>query len=324
MDEQQEIEWENQLAENIQKLAENDTISAISIEGTTVCKKVDLLLINTSGWKCASTGWMRFMDPITKTVVQRVKMLVMRSNYSAVALPNGDVAVFGGRDDTIGNIWLSSCEVFNATTELCSHIGDMSESRCEPAAILLPNGLVFISGGHGHYRKPRRHWYESSQTTSCEFYSPYSNTFFPSKAVLGVPRHAHTASLLANGKVLLCGGIDMLETLNTTEIYDPSTDSFSAGPQMIKIRCDGTATTLADGRILVTGGESGYSSRSTEIYDPETNSFTLGPDMFAQRHEHYAVLLPDGRVLIAEGDIEPTKKLTEIYDPKTNSFTCFF
>ena len=57
--------------------------------------------------------------------------------------------------------------------------------------------------------------------------------------------------MLNDGRVLVTGGTGAKAS---TEIYDPSTNSWSSGVDMIEWRYRHVATTLDDGRILVTGG----------------------------------------------------------------------
>jgi hypothetical protein len=52
------------------------------------------------------------------------------------------------------------------------------------------------------------------------------------------PRYQHTATLLPNGKVFIAGGDDLR---GTTELYDPASKSFTAGPSMTP-RASHTAT----------------------------------------------------------------------------------
>lgn len=56
-----------------------------------------------------------------------------------------------------------------------------------------------------------------------------------------------TATLLLDGQVLVTGGRD-LTRLDTTELYNPATSTFSAGPRLILARSFATATRLLDGR----------------------------------------------------------------------------
>jgi Kelch motif/Galactose oxidase, central domain len=96
-----------------------------------------------------------------------------------------------------------------------------------------------------------------------------------------------------------------------------------------------TATKLADGRILVSGGYtladekkacshlkgsacSLPTTATAEIYDPRTKSFAPTGSMTRPRILHQAVLLRDGRVLVIGGRDDPTT--AEIYDPATGRF----
>ena len=69
-------------------------------------------------------------------------------------------------------------------------------------------------------------------------------------------------------------------------------------------RASGTATLLADGRVLLTGGypgEGASPTSSAEIFDPAEGSFAPTGDLTVARADHSASLLSDGRVLIAGG-----------------------
>jgi hypothetical protein len=72
-----------------------------------------------------------------------------------------------------------------------------------------------------------------------------------------------------------------------------------------------TSTLLADGRVLVAGGQSGPSA---DVYDSTTGTWQFTGPMFSPRHGHTATLLLDGRVLVAGGGT-PT---AELYDPVTD------
>jgi N-acetylneuraminic acid mutarotase len=71
---------------------------------------------------------------------------------------------------------------------------------------------------------------------------------------------SHTATMLANGKVLVVGGIDKagavadIHYLATAEIFDPANGTFTAAGNMEIERSDHAATLLKDGRVLITGG----------------------------------------------------------------------
>ena len=148
-----------------------------------------------------------------------------------------------------------------------------------------------------------------------------SNTTSPS---MTVARASATATLLPSGRVLIAGGFDSgTTTVSATELYDPATDTFSAGPSMSHARAAATATLLDDGKVLIAGGNDGSNAlNSTEFYNVAKNTFAPGPSMIAARYYAGATLLPNGKVLIAGGNGPSPGGLssTEIYDPSTDSF----
>jgi hypothetical protein len=95
-----------------------------------------------------------------------------------------------------------------------------------------------------------------------------------------VARASATATLLPNGKVLIAGGFG---GGTTTNLYDPATNTFSAGPPMGQARYDATATLLPNGKVLIAGGNDGSVALSTtELYGIATKIFAPGPSMAAR------------------------------------------
>ena len=72
---------------------------------------------------------------------------------------------------------------------------------------------------------------------------------------MGAARYVHTATLLANGKVLVAGGENFITGyLGSAELYDPATGIWTATGSMGTEREYHTATLLANGKVLVAGG----------------------------------------------------------------------
>jgi hypothetical protein len=130
-------------------------------------------------------------------------------------------------------------------------------------------------------------------------------------------RQDHTATLLADGRVLIVGW-----TSNTAEIFDPATGSFATtGATVANHRQGLTATRLNNGKVLIAGGVN--AQRVAELYDPATGLFTLTDSLRVVHAYHTATLLPDGRVLIAAGQDNAgpqTHAVAEIYDPAAETF----
>jgi hypothetical protein len=142
------------------------------------------------------------------------------------------------------------------------------------------------------------------------------------------PRSYHTATLLADGRVLVVGGIQASDEVTGTvlasaELYDPVADAWTATAPMAVARAKHAATLLADHRVLVTGGQgsdyyafSGY-YRTAEIYDPATHSWSPAASMNYPRINATSTLLPDGRVLVV-GDDGVNEGTAEIFDPRSD------
>jgi hypothetical protein len=129
----------------------------------------------------------------------------------------------------------------------------------------------------------------------------------------------HTATLLANGKVLVAGGDSLYNnsTLSSAELYNPATGTFSATGSLHTARSQHTATLLANGTVLIAGGfDSGGSPLSSaEIYNPTTGAFTATGPM--TDFESTATLLQNGTVLGTGSGGGPN----ELYNPTTGTFS---
>ena len=143
---------------------------------------------------------------------------------------------------------------------------------------------------------------------------------------MNVARAGHTATLLADGKVLVVGGKNFSpDAIDSAELYDPPSRSWTVTGWLNVARFASTATLLTDGRVLVTGGFShgGFTS-TAEVYDPVTGAWTRTGNMSTVRAGHSASLLQDGRVLVAGGQGPAglgALKTAEVFDPATGTWS---
>ena len=102
---------------------------------------------------------------------------------------------------------------------------------------------------------------------------------------MSTPRQQHRMVQLYTGKVLVTGGRpDATEpnVLNSAELYDPVSGTFTPTGNMNRYRRLHRSTELANGKILITGGLGGQSNTANsllsgaEIYDPATGSLLRG------------------------------------------------
>lgn len=142
-------------------------------------------------------------------------------------------------------------------------------------------------------------------------------------------RAHHTMTLLPDGHVFIAGGFAGSghegSPYRTTELFDPATDRFTAGPAMRQGRSGHTATLLDDGRVLLAGGwpDAGGTFGSAEIDDPSGRREADAVVLQVPRAGHTATVLGDGRVLLVGGVDRSGDALAsaELFDPRTRTVT---
>lgn len=244
-------------------------------------------------------------DPATNTFSAISGMRDTRAGHTATLLPNGMVLIAGGGTDggwgfPIFGVANSSAELYDPASSSFTLTGSMSAPRFGHTATLLPNGKVLIAGG---YSKGIVNT-STSALASTEIYDPATGLFTPGPNMTEA-RGGHTATLLANGVVLIAGGLTQnTVALASAELFDPVSGKFVPAGNMTIDREEHTATLLPNGRVLIVGGATSSSETlaSAELYDPATGAFSITDTMTSPRSEHSATLLNNGAVLISGGN----------------------
>jgi hypothetical protein len=122
--------------------------------------------------------------------------------HTATLLDDGRVLILGGRSpqDSV----YRSAEIYDPEAGVFRDAGVMREGRQQQTATLLPDGRVLIAGGLWSDGRDYR------VLSSAEMYDPASATF-AAIGPIGTPRQEHVATRLADGRVLIVGGIDIGE-----------------------------------------------------------------------------------------------------------------
>lgn len=199
---------------------------------------------------------------------------------------------------------------FGLPGDTVATLTDGVEARRFHTSTPLPDGSVLVAGGESASAP-------TSYSATWEIYDPQVQSFSVGGAAMTDARSHHTASSLADGCVLVVGGVGAAGVLDSVEIYDPVTGVFSAAAPMASPRVLHTATVLADGRVFVAGGVSAFSdghpfgypasvaggagTPATEIYDPLSDTWSPGPALPSGLAAATAGRLGDDRVLIAGG-----------------------
>lgn len=236
--------------------------------------------------------------------------------HSATLLPDGKVLVVG--DSSAPGV-LTSAELYDPSTGTWSFTGSPNVPRVSYTTTLLANGKVLVAGGFANSC-----CLQSDLTNTAELYDPVTGEW----SFTGNPnlvRVGHTATLLANGKVLFAGG-EGSTALNTAELYDPATGTWSLTGKLSETRVYTAATLLQDGKVLVAGGcgdgECFVYLSSAEIYDPNTETWSVTGSLDTPHENKTLTTLPNGNVLLPGGTFfGSTLKTAELYNPATGRWS---
>ena len=202
-------------------------------------------------------------DPATGTWSSTGAPSFVPGSRHTVLLPNGKVlGVFEGSPWDYGDL---VAELYDPASGLWSNSGHVSIFWA-PTVTLQQNGQVLVTGLFG-----------ANNPTKAEFYDTCTGNW-STTGNLTTFRHygGYTATLLADGQVLVAGGFDYYsnQPVGAEELYDPITGNWSRISRLIRGRDSHTATLLRNGKVLVAGGLEGVlgvcnaSLRSSELYDP--------------------------------------------------------
>ena len=245
-------------------------------------------------------------DPVSATWSPTGTMNAGRSVFVAATLPNGRVLVIGGLQPGPG---YDAAEIYDPAQGTWASAG-RTGAGSSPTATLLPGGDVLAFGANLRVGGIFNH---SSLT-----WSPTKPSFDG--------RYYHVAVALANGKVLVAGGIagPQTATTNTAEIYDPASGNWSWTGSLNDGRIYAAAVRLLDGRVLLCGGDDYEVTGQAEIYDPATEVWSVTAPMSVPRSHHTLTLLASGKVLATGGNGSssggPVLASAELYDPSTQTW----
>jgi plastocyanin len=279
--------------------------------------------------------WLRsteLFEPASRSFRAGPQLAVPRVRPEAIAIDADRVLVTGGQES-----WqhaYNSAEVLNlATGSTAGTANAMGARRIHHRMVRLGTGphsgkVLVLGGFNGPVPYGDPVWLS---TAGVDLFDPATSAFTPAGAGLNTSRGLFTATLLADGRVLIVGGMTATgsdsQALASAEIYDPVAGTFRFTGGLAVARFGHTATRLADGRVLVVGGEANAGARSTaEVYDPATGVFTpVASSVTVARRFHAAAAQADGRVLLFGGESGDflVRGTVEVYDPASQAFTLF-
>lgn len=243
-----------------------------------------------------------------------------RSNVFAAPLPDGSVYIAGGLQ---GNQPTALAEVYDPVGEQVFPVTALTDARTNIAGALLTSGRVLTAGGAD---------VTSAAVAAAEVFSKLQNVATQVPNGLNVARFDAALAPLPSGFAVVAGGVGVGGALvPTVERYDPTAGSAGAFASvatttLAAVRLP-TATPLADGRVLFSGGAdaNGNAVATTFLFDPVALTVTQGPNLAQARVAHRATRLVSGKVLLAGGlarigDMSSAMTSAEIFDPARNAF----
>jgi len=193
----------------------------------------------------------------------------------------------------------------------------MKRAKIYPISTLLSTGKIVSFGGRE---------FNFISGSNSEIYDPITNTF--SETTMNFPHDGSSVVKMRDGCFFIIGGsknLGVAPGYATTEMYNPSTNSFDVKASMTMARMQMGAAQLNNGKVLIVGAwYNPNGALTSEIYDSSTNSFTKSGSLNQPRA--YPIVIPtnDGGAVVAGGWPTyggATYTNVEYYETSSGSFT---
>lgn len=182
----------------------------------------------------------------------------------------------------------------------------MQEGRSGHRAVLTSGDKIFVMGGYCHWCKMGIEHYVSD---TLECYDPKIGKWIYKRSMF-TKRMQFAAVTGKDDKIYVFGGAagyvleEKTPILDSTEVYDPRTDTWAYKKPIPAPRYSHAAAIASDGRIYIIGGSEtlhGPPLKTVWIYDPKNDDWQRGPDMTVPRAELAAVATADGKIYAIGG-----------------------
>ena len=209
-----------------------------------------------------------------------------RENHRLVKLPDGTIYAFGGTDavtflsvSVAGHTTLP-VERYDSKVDRWTDAGSLPTAATVKFAFAVPGNKVLLIVTNGPDT--------STPTTSWMLYDIATTalTAAPSPTTL---TQAAAAVVLLDARVLVSEG-------QKVEIYDASTNRWTATGSTVAPHSGTDLVLMNDGNVLVDGGVA-----ATEIYDVRAGAWTVVGQPTTPRLNPQHVLLPGGRIMLFGG-----------------------
>jgi hypothetical protein len=284
---------------------------SVMISGDVLTSGGDLTV---NGLRNSANNDTNIFSPTANTITTNTPMSYARWYGSLVSLPNGQLAIFGGRQNVgtltpaqpaiTPELYYPALKAWQSLTGATSNAAFGTGDWYYPRSYVAPGGSVFVLGHNG-------------------------SMFFVSTAGVGSITQSTVAAPQGNvalPTIPFAPGMALSLRLNQQVVvvdYRKSVPIVTPTDNIDQIRYWASGTILADGEVLITGGSqianqlTGVAYQA-QIWNPATGHWTAGASATKPRLYHSnSMLLPDATVLTGGGGAPgPVKNLnSEIYYP---------
>lgn len=280
-----------------------------------------------------------------------------RSGHASAVLEGGHLLVAGGIGGELGVQILGDAYVYDPKADSWRATEPLAQARVGATATLLPDGQVLIVGGETRLMEPTARverfdpktsrflpaaplpaattghtatrlddgrvlvvgGFRDDYLTDAWLYDPAKDAWTATgKLAQG---RAHHAAVLTLGDVIVTGGEGALDSI---ERYAVATGRFELVGRLRHPRAHHGAAGLADGSVLIIGGNAGSTQHaSTERLAPDLRTTTGAGDLSVARTGIRAVRVSSGHVIVIGGQsFDPDGVVAvDVYDEATQRWT---
>lgn len=186
-------------------------------------------------------------------------------------LNNNQVMVSGGVEVVvvfglpISAVSTTTVQRWNPNTNAWSSGPNMSQGRAghQYNQVTLNDGRVLFTGGTNVPNLTGAA--NAAPISGAELYNPATNSW--QTANMSAARALHSATKLADGRVVVCGGaqgtLTTPSSIDGVELFDPSNNSWSPLPNLTSPRSGHNGALLPDGTVLLVGGQGASATLTT-------------------------------------------------------------
>jgi hypothetical protein len=152
-------------------------------------------------------------------------------------------------------------------------------------------------------------WYRLTPDTN----GSYVNGTWTTNAPMHDSRLYFASQVLRDGRVLVTGGEYGSGTNGSSEVYQPTNNTWTLTPPIGVAVSDGNSEVLPNGNVMV---QPVPDALGTRIFDIVSNTWSVGPTLLADQNEATWVKLPDDSIL----SIDDASTTSERFIPSLNQW----